>query len=243
MIGLQHRALSGVKHLPVYGPDQRPPDLHAYFGIALLKIMPFSIELVLIGVGGVDGQFVNVNQIGFIDCVGPAKMLVVAVQHEGRPGEKTAGHIPALVALEHRLIPRDRPRIRLMGINQKAGCAIGRARRSYRHGIGPHRNGLVRDQKGVLAFQGKRRDSIAILRTVQLKQNPVEPIEEGCLEDKSGGYVLAGEWQRALYYLVLMKGRVVIHAVGICFQDLSHICRQVALIFGIDRFPYPQEVD
>src|SRR5439155_12337181 len=122
-------------------------------------------------------------------------------------------------------------------------CAIGRARRSYRHSIGHHRNGLVRDEKGVLAFQGKRRDSIAILRTVQLKQNPVEPIEEGCLEDTSGGYVLAGEWQRSSYYLVLMKSRVVIHPVGICFQNLPHICWQVALIFGVDRFPYSQEVD
>src|SRR5260370_30015748 len=128
--------------------------------------------------------------------------------------------MPALSALQHRLIPRDRARIRLMGINQKARCAIRRARRSYCDGIGPHRAGFMRDQKGVLAVQGKRRDSSAALGTAQLEQSLVEPIEEGCLEDKSRGHVLAGGWHHASYYLCLVKSRLVIHATGIRFQNL-----------------------
>ncbi len=135
VIGLQHRTLGRVKHVAVYGPDQRPPDLHADFDVALLKITPFPIQLILVGIGRIDGELVNVNKIGIVDRVGPTQMLVVAVQHERRAGEEAARYVPALAALQHRLIPGGRPRIRLVGIDEKPRGSIGRARRGHGHGV------------------------------------------------------------------------------------------------------------
>ena len=78
-------------------------------------------------------------------------------------------------------------------------------------------------------------------RTGQLQQLVVEPIEEGQLEDESGYHILAGERQQAPRHLIRMERRVIVHAVGISFQHLPQIGREVAFILGIDRFPDSEE--
>ena len=66
-------------------------------------------------------------------------MLVVAVQHERRPGEESAGDVPAFPAVEYRLIPGNRTGVGLVRIDQQARSSVRRAQRRYRDSIRPDR--------------------------------------------------------------------------------------------------------
>src|ERR1039458_6149541 len=76
-----------------------------------------------------------------------------------------------------------------------------------------------------------------------MQQYLVEAIEQWHLEREAGHDVPASERKHAAGSLVRMERRVIVDAIGISFQDLPHICWKVALISGVDRFPYAEKAD
>ena len=190
-------------------------DVYKRQGVALLKIPPLSVQPVLVGVRGIDDQLVDIHQIGLVHRVGPAEMLVVAMQHEWRPWKEAARDVPAFSAVEHRLIPRDRAGIRLMGIDQQPRGSIRGTRWRDGDGVRSDRQRFVCPQESVLATVENGGDGAAACRAGQLRQHVVQPIEERQLEDESGHHILAGEWKQAARYLARMERRVIVHAVGI----------------------------
>ena len=127
MIGLHYRPLLRIQDVAMRGPDDRPPDLHADAGDALLEIVPLSIQPILIGICRIDGQLIDVHEVGAVDRVRPAEMPIVPMQHEWRPGKEAAGHVPSFAAVEHGLVPGDWAGIRLVRIDQQAGGSVGRS--------------------------------------------------------------------------------------------------------------------
>ena len=150
----------------------------------------------------------------------------MAVQHERRAGEEAAGHVPALAAVEHRLVPRHRPGVGLVRIDQQAGGAVGRTRGGDRHAVG-----------------ADRRLRLAFRRGVQVLQHPVQAIEERRLEHEAGGDVAAADRQKAGRDEVRMAGAIGVDPVGVGLQHPAQIRRQVAVIAGVHRRPHPQQPD
>src|ERR1035441_9759946 len=101
-------------------------------------------------------------------------MLVVAMQHEGRPGEEAASHVPALGAVQYRLIPGHRSGIRLVGIDQQPRGSVGGTRWANGHRIRSDRQRRVRWQEGGLTVA---RDAAASRGAGQMQQYLVEAIE------------------------------------------------------------------
>ncbi len=226
MIGLEHRSLRREQHRAMHRPDQRPEDLHADRGILDLEVAPLAVEAVLVLVRGVDREAIDVDEIGLVDRVGPAQMLVVAVQHEGRAGEEPARDVPALVALKHRLVPRHRAGVGLVRIDEQARRAVGRAAGRDRHAV------RTDGQGGLAAGVGG-----------EFLQRVGEAVEERRLEHEAGGDVLARQRQKARLDGIGMKRGVIIHAIRVTFEHALDVGGQVAVVARIDRLPHPHRMD
>ena len=59
---------------------------------------------------------------------------------------------------------------------------------------------------------------------------------------ESGDNILGGDRQNALIYLIWMKGRVVIYAIGVGFNIGPHFGTQIPLIARVEGFPNTQPV-
>ena len=90
--GLGHRQRERAK-------AHREPD--ALF----LQWLPLTIEPIF-GAIVIEDEFVDINQIGPIDGIGPAQIAVMAQQDKGRPGEERTGHIQPLARMDNCFIPR-----------------------------------------------------------------------------------------------------------------------------------------
>jgi hypothetical protein len=209
----------------MHGPDQRPENLDADRGVGLFEIAPFAVEQILIGVRRIDGELVDIREIGRVDGVRPAQMLVMSVQHERRAGKESARDMPAFVALQHRLVPRDRPRVGLMRIDQRRVAPSaereGATAAPFEPTSGP------RVAEGVVDFLQCR----------------VEAIKERRLEHETGSDVLAGERQQAGLHFIRVQRRVIIHTVGIGFGHRAHIGREILFVARIDCVPHAQQMD
>ncbi len=111
---LQHRAVNRMQHGLMEGPCERTQQLDAQCGICDLEVLPFAVEQVLPVIRRIQRQLIDADQLGLVDRVRPAQVLVVTVQHERRTGEEATGHVPPLIALQHRFIPGHGARIGLV---------------------------------------------------------------------------------------------------------------------------------
>src|SRR5450755_252363 len=189
------------------GPDQRSPDLYADLGVALFEIPPLSVEPILILVGWVSREPVDIDEVRLIPRVGPTEMLVVTVKHERRPGEKAARYVPPFATIEHRLIPCDWPAIRLVRIDEEPRRPVRRPPGTDGDGVRSHGQSVMRDQECVFATLG---DPFAALRLGQLQQHFIEPVKERQLEDEARNDILSGERQSASHCLAGMESREIV---------------------------------
>src|SRR5437868_7478367 len=108
----------------MYSPDQRTENLDSQGHVRLLEVAPFAVETILIFVFRVDRQAIDVDQVGLVDGVRPAEMLVMPMQHERRAGKEPTRDVPAFIALKDSLVPSHGARVRLMGVDQKPRRAV-----------------------------------------------------------------------------------------------------------------------
>ena len=97
-----------------------PSEAQLNLRLAAFEIQPLAVELVLVRIVRIDRQNIDVGQIRIVDRVRPTEMRPEPVQDERRTREHAARQVPALLGLQPHLVPRQRPRIGLMRIDQQA---------------------------------------------------------------------------------------------------------------------------
>ena len=106
---LDHRAVFGTQNLALGCEGKRTQQADPDLGRADLEIAPFPIEQILVCIVGIDGQFVDIDQVGSADRIGPAKVAVETVQNGGRTGECAALDVEPFLRDHMRLPPGDGP--------------------------------------------------------------------------------------------------------------------------------------
>ena len=115
------RSIDGAGH----GEDERPPFDAEPDPFGFERLPPAIIAIA--GAAVVEGQAIDIDQIGTVDGVGPAQILVVAEEGVRRSREIGPGEIPALVRMDHHLVPGDAAGPWLVRVGDEPGCAVGAA--------------------------------------------------------------------------------------------------------------------
>src|SRR3546814_21100146 len=75
----------------------------------------------------VEGQLIDVDQVGPVHRVGPAKIFVMAEEGIGRSGEVRAGEIPPFARVDDQFVPGDPAGPRLVRVGEEPRRAVGRS--------------------------------------------------------------------------------------------------------------------
>ena len=118
-----HWALHGAVHRLGDRQHERP-DLHVQPHACRLQRQGFSVEAIMRSVR-LHRQFIDIDQIGPVDRVGPSEMLVMSQHRIRDTGERRAGEIPPRARMNDQFVPRHRPLPRLVRIGHNSGEAVG----------------------------------------------------------------------------------------------------------------------
>ena len=233
MIGLEHRSVDRAVDRFGHRPGNETPDQHVDLHLFGLQLQPLAVEAIAVWVVRVHIQYIDVDQVGFVDRGRPGSCVGKAHGDGGGAGKQTAHHVQTFVRLDMGLVPGHGSGERLVRVDHQPGGAVRTAGRAHGYGIRSHR--LLID--GYATGFG---DGAGPLFSQQLRDGALEAVKQDMPEHVSRDHVFAGQGQNVQLHRVGVFQGILGNARSIGFDVGAGSGLQVSFVAGVKVVPQPQ---